>query len=72
MAVARPDLPDHAAFRFVQFAVETCWYMGKEAVRFVIRLGRIAGESGCIPKGAFVRWAVQLMSVTAQKGSAEM
>ena len=33
------DVPDHAAFRFVPFAVETCGYMGKEAVKFVNRLG---------------------------------
>ena len=35
----RNDVPDHAAFRFVPFAVETCGYMGKEAVKFVNRLG---------------------------------
>ena len=35
----RKDVPDHAAFRFVPFAVETCGYIGKEAVRFVNRLG---------------------------------
>ena len=45
------------------FAVETCGYMGKEAVKFVNRLGDIAAESGHIPKGAFVRWAMQLLSV---------
>ena len=38
----RKDVPDHAAFRFVQFADETCGYMGKEAVKFVDRLGNIA------------------------------
>ena len=32
----RKDVPDHAAFRFVPFAVETCGYMGKEAVKFVM------------------------------------
>ena len=64
--------PDHAAFRFVPFAVETCGYMGKEAVKFVNRLGDIAAESGRIPKGAFVRWAMQLLSVTVQRGNAEM
>ena len=46
-------MPDHAAFRFVQFAVETCVNTGKEAVRFVNHLGGIATESGRIPKGAF-------------------
>ena len=29
---------DHAALLFVPFAVETCGYMGKEAVKFVNRL----------------------------------
>ena len=46
--------------------------MGKEAVEFVNRLGDIAAESGRIPKGAFVRWAMQLLSVTVQRGNAEM
>ena len=64
----RKDVPDHAAFRFVPFAVETCGYMGKEAVNLVI----IAAESGRIPKGAFLRWAMQLLSVTVQRGNAEM
>ena len=68
----RKDVPDHAAFRFVPFAVETCGYMGKEAVNFMNRLGDIAAESGRIPKGAFVRWAMQLLSVTVQRGNAEM
>ena len=68
----RQDVPDHAAFRFVPFAVETCGYMGKEALKFVNRLGDIAAESGRIPKGAFVRWAMQLLSVTVQRGNAEM
>ena len=68
----RKDVPDHAAFRFVPFAVETCGYMGKGAVRFVNRLGVIAAESGRIPKGAFVRWAMQLLAVMVQRGNAEM
>ena len=42
--------------------------MGKGAVRFVNRLGDIAAECGRIRKGAFVRWAVQLLSVTVQRG----
>ena len=46
--------------------------MGKEAVRFVNRLGDIAAERGRIPKGEFVRWAMQLLSVTVQRGNAEM
>ena len=50
----RNDVQDHAAFLFVPFAVETCGYMGKEAVKFVNRLVDIAAESGRIPKGAFV------------------
>ena len=69
---SRKDVPDHAAFRFVPFAVETCGYMGKEAVKFVNRLRDIAAESGRISKGAFVRWAMQLLSVTVQRGDAEM
>ena len=68
----RKDVPDHAASRFVLFAVETCGYMGKGAVKFVIRLGDIAADSGHIPKGAFVRWAMQLLPVTVQRGNAEM
>ena len=50
----------------------TC--MGREAVRFVNhvhnRLEDIAAESGCIPKGAFVRWAMQRLSV--QRGEVHM
>ena len=38
------------------FAVETCGYMGKEAMRFVNRLSDIAAESGRTPEGAFVCW----------------
>ena len=48
----RKDVPDNAAFRFVLFAVETCGYMGKVAVKLVSRLGDIAAESGRIPKDA--------------------
>ena len=66
----RKDLPDHAAFRFVPF--EMCGYMGKQAVKFVNRLGAIAAESGRVPKGALVRWAMQLLSVMVQRGNAEM
>ena len=47
-----PFRKDHAAFRFVPFAVETGGYMGKEAVKFVNRLGNIAAESGRILKRA--------------------
>ena len=65
-------MPDHVAFEFVQFAVQTCGYMGKEAVKFVNRLGDIAAESGRIPKGAFVRWEMQLLSVTVLRGNSEM
>ena len=35
-------------------------------------LGDIAGESGRMPKGACVCWAMQLLSVTVQRGNAEM
>ena len=68
----RQDVPDHAAFTFVPFAVESCGYMGKAAVAFVSELGAVAADSGRIPKGAFVRWAMQLLSVALQKGNAEM
>ena len=68
----RKDVPDHPAFRIVPFTVETCGYMGTEAVKFVNCLADIAAESGRIPKGAFVRWAMQLLSVTVQRGNAEM
>ena len=46
--------------------------MGKEAVKFVDRLGDIAAKGGRIPTGAFVRWAMQLLSVTVQRGNDEM
>ena len=36
----------------------------------VNRLEDIAAESGLIPKEAFVRWAMQLLSVTVQRGNA--
>ena len=65
-------MPDHAAFRFVPFAVETCGYSSKEAVRCVNRLGDIAAASEDIIKGAFVRWETQLLSVTVQRGDAKM
>ena len=54
------------------FAVDMCGYMGKEEVKFVNRLRDIAAESGRIPKGANVRWTVQLLSVTVQRGISEM
>lgn len=44
--------------------METCGYMGMEAVRFVNRLGDIAAEIGHTPKGAFGRWAMRLLPVT--------
>ena len=68
----RKDVPGHAAFRFLPFAVKSCGYMGKHAVKFVNRLGDIAAESGHIPKGAFVSWAMQPLSVTVQRGNAEV
>ena len=36
------------------------------------RLGDIAAERGHIPKGTSVRWAMRLLSVTVQRGNAEM
>ena len=65
-------MPDHSAFWLVPFGVETCVYMGKDLVKFVKRLEDIAAESGRIPKGAFARWATQLLSVTVQRGNAKM
>ena len=35
-------------------------------------LAEIAAESGRIAEGAFVCWAMQLLSVTVQRGDAEM
>ena len=67
----RNDVSDNAALSFVPFAVETCGYEGKEAVKFVNGFGDIAADSGN-PKGAFVRWAMLLQVVTAQWGNAEM
>ena len=68
----RKDVPDLAAFQSVPFAVKTCGYMGNEALQFVDRLGEIADESWLIPKGAFLRCKMQLLSVTVQRGNAEM
>lgn len=68
----RTDVPDHVQFDFVPFAVESCGYMGKAALQFVDRLAGIAAESGRISKAAFTRWALQVLSVTLQKGNAEM
>ena len=68
----KSDVPDHVQFDFVPFAVESCGYMGKAALQFVDRLAGIAAESGRISKAAFTRWALQVLSVTLQKGNAEM
>ena len=43
-------MPDHAAFRFMPHAVETCRYMGKHAVNFLNHLGDVAAESDLIPR----------------------
>ena len=56
----------------VPFAVAMCGYIGKEAVPCANRPGGIAAESGRIPKGAFVGWAMQLLSVTVQKGNVDL
>ena len=53
----------------VPFAVE---YMGMEAVRIVNRLGDNTAKSGRIAKYVFVLWSMQLLSVTVQRGNAEM
>ena len=63
------DVLDHAAFRFVPFQVDTCGYIGKDAVRFMNSLGDITAENGRIPKGEFVRWAMQLLSLVVQRGN---
>ena len=67
----RKDVLDDAAFQFLPFTAETCGYIGKDAVQFV-NLGDIAAESERIPEVAFVCWAMQLLSVTVQKGNADM
>ena len=46
----RKDVPDHAEFRFVPFAVETCGYMGKEVVKFVNRLMKKRLGVGAFPR----------------------
>ena len=68
----RKDVPDHASFRFVPFVEKTCRYRANVAVRFVKCLGDIAADIGRIPKGAFVRWAMQLLSMLVQGGNADM
>ena len=65
----RKDVPDHAAFRFVPFAVETSGYMGREAVKFVNRLGDIAAENGNIPKGSYKRVKGRSHTVEKRKAS---
>ena len=64
-------VPDHAAFRCVQFAVDTCGFMGKGAVQFVILPGNMSAECGRIRKGEFVSWENQLLSETVKIGDAE-
>ena len=66
------DVPSHAEFRFVPFAVESCGYMGKAAVGFLSELGDVAAENGRISKAAFMRWGMQVLSVSLQKGNADM
>ena len=59
-------------FDFVPSAVESRRYLGEAALKFVDRLAGVAAESGRIPKAAFMRWALQVMSVALQKGNADM
>ena len=40
--------------------------MGQVAVRLAKRLGDTAAESGRLPKGALVRWAMKLLPVLVQ------
>ena len=42
------------------------------ALKFMSDLGDVASASGCIPKDAFLRWAMQLLSVALQKDNANM
>ena len=72
LAKFQKDVPSHVEFQFVPFAVESCGYMGKAALGFVGRLGDVAAGSGRISKSAFVRWAMQVLSVALQKGNADM
>ena len=54
-------------------ASDSYWYLATfNFCAHAERLGDIAAESGRIPKGAFVRWAMQLLSVTVQRCSGEM
>ena len=54
-------------------ASDSYWYLATfNFCAHAERLGDIAAESGRIPKGAFVRWAMQLLSVKVQRGYAEM
>ena len=69
-----PAWPRHRCHRGAAMHVRA---MGKEAVKLattgeVNRLGDIAAESGRIPKGAFVRWVMQLLSATVRRGNADM
>ena len=54
------------------------WFLGSLCVMFQYsiidpsRLGDIAAESGRSPKGEFVCWPMQLLSMTVQQGNAEM
>ena len=48
------------------------WVHGQASVEARERLGDIAAESGRIPKGGFLRWAIQLLSVTVQLGNADI
>ena len=66
------DVPGRAAIRFVPFAVESCGRLGPAALRFLGQLGSVVAGGGRISKGAFLRWAMQLLSVSLQKGNAEM
>ena len=74
LAKFQKDVPSHVEFQFVPFAVESCGYMGKAALgfKFAGRLGEAAAGSGRISKSAFVRWAMQVLSVALQKGNADM
>lgn len=66
----RKAVPDHPAFRFLSFAVETCGYIGKEAVRFV--QSPSVGTFPSVHSVFSVRAAVQLTPVAIGEENTEM
>ena len=58
--------PGRAAILFVPFGVESCGPLRSDFLQFMGQLGSIAAGGGRISKGAFLRWAMQLLSVSLQ------